>query len=70
MRTHGLDGLQGGQLGSAKLLNRLLCTLNLLAIALHLDRIAGALLRGPQGVHAQLIRCLWAGDFAQSHTSI
>ena len=47
MRTHGLDGLQGGQLGSAKLLNRLLCTLNLLAIALHFDRITGALLRGP-----------------------
>jgi hypothetical protein len=27
-------------------------------------------LRGPQGVHAQLIRCLGAGDFAQSHISI
>ena len=70
MRTYRFDGLQGGELGGAKLLNRLLGTLNLLAITLHLDRITGALLRGPQGVHAQLIRCLGAGDFAQSHISI
>ena len=70
MRAHGFDGLQGGQLGGAKLLNRLLCTLNLLAVTLYFDRIAGAFLRGLQGVHAQLIRCLGSSDFAQSHTSI
>jgi len=70
MRAHGFDGLQGGQLGRAQLLNRLLRTLDLLAIALHFDRITGALLRGPQGVHAQLIGGLGAGDFAQSHISI
>ena len=70
MRTHRFDGFQVRQLGGAKLLNRLLRALHLLAIALHFDRITGALLRGPQGVHAQLIRGLRAGDFAQSHTSI
>jgi hypothetical protein len=43
---------------------------NLLAIALHLDGIAGAFLRGTQGIHPQLVRCLGSGDFAQSHTSI
>jgi len=70
VRAHGFDGLQGSELGGTKLLDRLLCTLNLLAITLHLDGITGALLRGPQGIHTQLIRCLGAGDFAQSHTSI
>ena len=46
MRTYRFDGLQGGELGGAKLLNRLLRTLHLLTVTLHLDGITSALLRG------------------------